>query len=77
MQLSHDIHKLNGELPETMSGKTSAINKLFDLEWFEFVILRDIKVFSADKKIRVARYQESSINVGLAMMVMIVIHSVN
>ena len=50
---AHNIYCLNGETPENiMSGETSDISQVFELEWYEWIMFRDSEVsFPEDKMV--------------------------
>ena len=68
--ITHDVYCLNGEMPETeniMSGETLDISQLCELEWYEWIIFRELVVSFPEDKMVLGIYLGPIIDVGLAM----------
>ena len=69
---AHNICYFNGETPETiMSGDTLDISQFLKLEWYEWIMLRDLTVSFPEDKIFLGRYLGLSIDIGPATTVKI------
>ena len=69
---AHNIYCLNGETPEAiMSGETLDISQIFELEWYEWIMFRDLAVSFTEDNMIPGRYLGISIDIGTAMTVKI------
>ena len=65
---AHNIYCLNGETPETiMSGETSDISQFFELEWYEWIMFRDLVVSLPEDNMVMGRYLVPSIDIRPAI----------
>ena len=63
-----DIYGLEGQVPETvMSGQTGDIISLCEFEWFEWVMLFQLKETYPDEKIFIGRWLGPAIDVGTSV----------
>ena len=68
LHTAHNIYCLNGETPETIaSGETSDISQLCELDWYEWIMFRDLVVSFLEDNIFLGRYLGPIIDVVLAM----------
>ena len=66
----HNIYRLNGETPETIiSGETSDISQFCELEWYEWILFRDLAISFPEDKMVLGRYLGPSIDIGPDMTV--------
>ena len=60
-----DIHRLQGQVPETMiTGHTADISRLYEFEWYEWIKFYESAARFPDDKMILARYLGPAIDVG-------------
>ncbi|KAI2488761.1 hypothetical protein MHU86_25815 [Fragilaria crotonensis] len=65
---SHDIYKLDGQVPETVvSGETADISPFALFKWYEWVMFRDTSVTYPDDSMVLGRDLGPAIDIGPAM----------
>ena len=65
---THDIYKLDGEVPEMItSGETSDISQFSEFEWFAWMMFQGKTALYSDDHFKLGRCLGLSINIGPAM----------
>ncbi len=65
---SNNLHKINGEVPETiMTGSFADISHICEFGWYDWVVFRDNVLMLPDVKLTLGRYLGPATNIGSAL----------